>query len=35
MESYKQFFIDGGYRNVEFDIVEGRMPCALAIITKE
>jgi ubiquinone/menaquinone biosynthesis C-methylase UbiE len=34
-ESYKQFFIDGGYRNVEFDIVEGRMPCAVAIITKE
>ncbi|MBE6868909.1 MAG: class I SAM-dependent methyltransferase [Ruminococcus albus] len=34
-ESYKQFFIDGGYSNVEFDMVEGRMPCAVAIITKE
>lgn len=34
-ESYKQFFIDGGYKNVGFDVVEGKMPCAIAVITKE
>lgn len=33
-DSYKKFFADGGYENVTFDLVEGRMPCALAIITK-
>ena len=32
-ESYKEFFIKGGY-NVSFDVVEGKMPCAIAIITK-
>ena len=32
-ESYREFFVNGGY-NVEFDIVEGKMPCALAVITK-
>lgn len=34
-DSYKQFFADCGYENVKFDIVEGRMPCAIAIITKQ
>lgn len=33
-DSYKKFFADGGYENVEFDIVEGRMPCMIAVITK-
>lgn len=33
-ESYKEFFIKGGY-NVEFDLVEGNMPCAIAVITKQ
>lgn len=32
-ESYKEFFTQKGY-NVEFDLVEGNMPCAIAIITK-
>jgi ubiquinone/menaquinone biosynthesis C-methylase UbiE len=32
-DSYKQFFRDGGY-DAEFDVVEGRMSCAIAIITK-
>lgn len=32
-ESYKEFFTSQGY-NVEFDLVEGNMPCAIAIITK-
>ncbi len=35
MGSYRKFFEDAGYENVEFDIVQGRMPCAVAIITKQ
>ena len=31
-ESYKQFFADMGYSNITYEIVDGRMPCALAII---
>lgn len=31
--TYEEFFIKGGY-NVRFDIVDGKMPCAIAIITK-
>ena len=31
--SYEAFFIKGGY-DVTFDIVEGKMPCAIAIIKK-
>ena len=31
--SYEDFFLDRGY-NVRFDVVEGKMPCAVAIITK-
>lgn len=33
LESYQNFFADAGYENVEYHIVEGRMPCALAVIT--
>lgn len=32
--SYKKFFEDMGYKNVRYFIVNGRMPCAVAIITK-
>lgn len=35
IDSYRKFFEDAGYKNVEFDIVQGRMPCAVAIITKQ
>lgn len=35
IDSYKQFFADAGYQNVDFFIVEGRMPCAVAVITKQ
>ena len=35
LESYKQFFADMGYANVEYHVVDGRMPCAIAVITKE
>jgi len=33
--SYKKFFKDAGYRNVDYFIINGRMPCAVAVITKE
>lgn len=33
-ESYRQFFKEGGYENVSFDTVEGRMPCCIAVIEK-
>lgn len=35
IDSYRKFFEDAGYANVEYDIVQGRMPCAVAIITKQ
>ena len=35
LESYKQFFADMGYANVEYYVVDGRMPCAIAVITKK
>lgn len=35
LDSYKQFFIDGGYADIEYFVVEGRMPCAVAVITKK
>ena len=31
-ESYKKFFTDMGYSDVTYEVVDGRMPCALAII---
>ena len=31
-DSYKQFFSDMDYSNITYEIVDGRMPCALAII---
>ncbi len=34
METYQRFFSDLGYENVEYSIVEGRMSCAIAVITK-
>ncbi|MBE5845630.1 MAG: class I SAM-dependent methyltransferase [Butyrivibrio sp.] len=33
--SYKAFFEDMGYSDVEYHIVDGRMPCAIAVITKK
>ena len=35
LDSYKQFFADKGYQNVEFHVVDGRMPCAIAVITRQ
>ena len=34
LNSYKQFFADMGYENVAYHVVEGRMPCAIAVIKK-
>ena len=34
LSTYKQFFADAGYPEAEFDIVEGRMSCAIAVIQK-
>lgn len=34
MESYRAFFEKAGYKNVTYDVVHGRMPCAIAIIKK-
>ena len=33
-DSYKKFFEDMGYENVEYRLAEGRMDCAIAVITK-
>ena len=35
LDTYKKFFEEKGYRNVEYHVVDGRMPCAIAVITKE
>ncbi len=35
LQSYQKFFEDAGYENVACFVVEGRMPCAVAVITKE
>ena len=33
-QTYQDFFEKAGYANVKFDIVNGKMPCAIAVITK-
>ena len=33
--SYQKFFKDARYENVTYDIVSGRMPCAIAVIIKK
>ena len=35
LESYKAFFADMGYNDVEYHVVDGCMPCAIAVITKD
>jgi len=34
-ESYKEFFEKMGYNEVSFSLVEGKMPCCIAIIKKD
>ena len=33
-DSYRQFFADAGFKDVEYHVIEGKMPCAIAIIKK-
>ncbi len=35
VESYKQFFLDIGYDDVKISLAEGRIPCAVAVMTKK
>ena len=35
VDSYRQFFLDAGYRNVSIQLAEGRIPCAVAVMEKE
>lgn len=34
IESYRSFFEEMGYDNVEYHVVDGRMPCAIAVMKK-
>lgn len=33
-DSYRQFFADAGFDDVDYHVVEGRMPCAIAMLKK-
>ena len=35
LDSYKEFFEEKGFNDVEYYVVDGRMPCAVAVITKK
>ena len=35
VQSYKQFFLDAGYKNVRIILAEGRIPCAVAAMVKK
>ena len=35
VESYRQFFLDAGYKDVKITLAEGRIPCAVAAMTKK
>ena len=34
-DSYMKFFKEAGYKNVKYYLVEGKIPCAIAVITKQ
>ena len=34
VESYKQFFLDAGYSDVQIKLADGRIPCAVAVMKK-
>ena len=34
VESYRQFFLDTGYADVRIQLAEGRIPCAVAVMSK-
>ena len=35
VESYRQFFLDAGYGDVRIELARGRIPCAVAVMTKK
>lgn len=35
IDTYMHFFEKAGYKDVDYSIIDGRMPCAVAIITKQ
>ena len=35
IDSYKKFFEEKGFKDIEYYVVDGRMPCAIAVITKK
>ena len=35
VESYRQFFLDAGYRDVRITVAEGRIPCAVAVMRRK
>lgn len=34
-ETYRKFFEDAGYTDAEYIVVKGKMPCAIAVLTKK
>ena len=34
LSSYQQFFAEAGYHNVTYKMIDGRVPCAIAVIKK-
>jgi len=34
VESYRQFFLAAGYRDVQVTLADGRIPCAVAVMTR-
>ncbi|MBR2283498.1 MAG: class I SAM-dependent methyltransferase [Ruminococcus sp.] len=35
LKTYKEFFLNAGYSDAVYHVVSGRMPCAVAVITKQ
>ena len=35
LSSYQKFVTDAGYEDVSLTLVEGRVPCAIAVMTKQ
>ena len=35
IDSYKKFFEEKGFKDIEYYVVDGRMPCAVAVITNK
>lgn len=35
VDSYRQFFLDAGYGDVRITLADGRIPCAVAVMTKK